>query len=88
MLRRLYKVGLDGIFEQDRDGTGYPEIFDGKGLSLSGITEKDIFDTTTQILKVGSKSQDCHDLRGRGDVESWLAWNAVGASSQTRYNIA
>ena len=57
---RLYKVGLHGVKQQSHDGTRGAEFGAGEGRTVAFDAQHETIDTGTQIIKVGSKTQNGH----------------------------
>ena len=86
MLRRLHKVGVQGIAQQHCDGSCHAEVTHTEGLSLGSDAQHDILYATLQVLLTRSQTEYGHELRCRGDVEACLVHHTV--TPQTCHHVA
>ena len=86
MLCGLHQIGVERIAHQHGDGASYPKILDLEELAIGSNAQHDVFDATLQILLAGGQTEDCHQFRGRGNVEACLRDNTV--ATKPRHHIA
>ena len=84
----LHQVGVDGILQQDGDGTGHPQVLHREGCAVEAETEDDVLDAAAQVILVLRQAEDGHDFRSGRDVEARLLCHAVGARPQAGDNAA
>ena len=77
VLRCLHQVGLDSILEEHHYRTRNTKVLYGERLAFVSVTEKDIFDTATEIVFACSQAEDCHQLRSGRNVKTRLLNSAI-----------
>ena len=86
--RGLHQVRVDGILQQDGDGSSHTQFLHCKGGTVEAETEDDVLDATAQVVLILSQAEDSHDFRSGCDVEARLLCHAVGARSQAGHDAA
>ena len=84
----LNQVGPDRVLEQSRHGTVDIEVADIDGFFVEGIGAQDVSQPPLEIRQVGRQTEDRHDLRGHGDLETALPRDAVNRAAQTDDDVA
>ena len=72
LLGSLHQVGRKGITHQHGDGTAHTQVANAERLAIRGDTQKDVFDSTTQIVLAGCQTEDSHQLRSGRNVKTGL----------------
>ena len=83
----LHQVGKQGVLQQDSDGACDAHVVHRERLAVISVAQQDIADAALQIVDVGGQAEDRHNFRGGRDVESRFGRNAVGRTSQPRYDV-
>ena len=88
VLERLQQVGLDGIADDDRHGTGGLELLGGDGLAVRRVADDDPSHALAQVAQRRGEREHGHHLGRRGDVEAGLPRRAVLFRPEPAHNVA
>ena len=77
IFRSLHQVGLDSVLEEHHNCTRNTKILYGERLAFIGVTEKDIFDATTEVVFACCQTENCHQFRSGCNVETSLLNSAI-----------
>ena len=61
---------MDGIFQQDRNGTCHTHVFHGERLAVKFKAKNDVFYPALQVIHVFGETEDGHDFRSRSNIEA------------------
>ena len=73
----LHEVGLDGVPEQQGQGSLDAEVGHGDGLAVVGVAERDPAQPFAEVGQVRGEAEHGHDLGRHGDVEAVLPRDAL-----------
>ena len=79
----LYKIRLDCVNKEGKDRTCDAKFLHLERCTIHFVTEEDVVDASSHVIKIGRKAKDCHDLRCRSDVETGFLGETVGAWSKS-----
>ena len=88
VFERLHEIGLERVLQQSRHGALGLELAGANGLAVVGVADHDLPEALLEVGDGGRQAQDRHDLRRDGDVESILAWDALGLAADAVDDMA
>ena len=88
MLDGVAHGGVDGVAHPCGHGAGNLEIVTGDGLAAAGVSDNDLADALTQILKIAGNSEDGHQLGADSDAELGLHQVAVQTAADAHDDVA
>ena len=62
MLGRLHEVGLHGIHQQNQQGSHTAHVAHVEWLAFASDTQQDVLQAAAQVIHIGGKTEDGHDL--------------------------
>ena len=60
--RSLHQVGVDGILQQNGNGSSHTQFLHCKGGTVEAETEDDVLDATAQVILILGQAEDGHDF--------------------------
>ena len=85
---RLHQIRRQRLFKQHGHGAMRFQIAGADRFAVAGIGDDDVAKPLLQIFKVAGQTEDRHDLRGDGDVETILARKSVGDAAERRDDLS
>lgn len=88
MLERLYEVGLNGVFQQHRDGPRDAQHLDGHGLAAVCVSYDNPRNPFLEVTKVFGQTQHRHEFAGNRNVETIFTWHTGRWATQPNRDVA
>ena len=84
----LHEVGLHGILKEQGQGPRRTELLRVHRASAARIADEDAPEAPLHVGEILRQTEDCHHLRGDGDVKAGLPRHAVDAPAEPRDDVA
>ena len=84
----LHEVGLHGILKEQGQGPRRTELLRVHRASAARIADEDAPEAPLHVGEILRQTEDCHHLRGDGDVKAGLPRHAVDAPAEPRDDMA
>ena len=88
VLKRLYQVRLNSVFEQRCHSALGMDIANGYRLAIIGVGNNHSAQTLFKIFDAGSKAEYSHDLRSNSNIKAVLSWHAVCNAAKSVNNVS
>ena len=82
VFKRLHKIGLDGVFEQRRHGSGHAQIARINGGIVIFVGDQNAAEPFFQVCEIVRQAEDRHDLARYRDLEAVLARHTIDLAAQ------
>ena len=86
VLGGLNEVWMDGILEQSHHRASHTKVLNGEWGVIVAHTKHNATNASIEVVDVACETQDCHNLRCRGDIEASLGRYSVDRATKSRHD--